>query len=87
MSDPGPERGAFRPPLHGGPEQWLGGGSDPVESFGNTVEQALHRLTLELAGLRAERDGLRLELEGIRAQLELTQQQLRDRERFSATFR
>jgi signal peptidase len=69
-----------------GPEQWLGG-PDPVQSFGNTVEQALQRLTIELAGLRAERDGLRLELEGIRTQLELTQQQLQDRDRFAATVR
>jgi signal peptidase I len=69
-----------------GPEQWLGA-PDPVESFGSTIEQALQRLTIELAGLRAERDGMRLELEGLRTQLQVTQQQLADRERFSATVR
>jgi signal peptidase len=69
-----------------GPEQWLGA-PDPLQSFGNTIEQALQRLTIELAGLRAERDGLRLELEGLRTQLQLTQQQLGDRERFAATVR
>jgi signal peptidase I len=60
---------------------------DPVESFGNTVEQALRQLSVELAGLRAERDGLRLELEGIRTQYDILRQQLADRDRFSATVR
>ena len=69
-----------------GPEQWLGA-PDPVESFGSTIEQALNRLTIELAGLRAERDGMRLELEGLRAQLQVTQQQLADRDRFATTVR
>lgn len=79
------EHGSFHR-VHASAEQWLGS-ADPVESFGNTVEQALHRLTVELAGLRAERDGLRLEIEGIRTQLELTQQQLADRDRFASTVR
>jgi signal peptidase I len=80
--------GGFPNPGHPatGPEQWLGA-PDPVESFGSTIDQALQRLTIELAGLRAERDGMRLELEGLRTQLQVTQQQLGDRERFSATVR
>jgi signal peptidase len=84
--DYGYRGGADMPRPVTGPEQWLGG-PDPIQSFGNTIEQALQRLTIELAGLRAERDGLRLELEGLRTQLQLTQQQLTDRERFAATVR
>lgn len=90
MSDTGDEfgmrsgTGPARPAT--GPEQWLGA-PDPVESFGSTIEQALNRLTIELAGLRAERDGMRLELEGLRAQLQVTQQQLADRDRFATTVR
>lgn len=90
MSDTGDEfgmgtgSGPARPAT--GPEQWLGA-PDPVESFGSTIEQALNRLTIELAGLRAERDGMRLELEGLRAQLQVTQQQLADRDRFATTVR
>src|SRR4051794_1201107 len=90
MTELGDDQGRGTPPdlprSATGPEQWLGA-PDPLQSFGNTIEQALQRLTIELAGLRAERDGLRLELEGLRTQLELTQQQLGDRERFAATVR
>src|SRR4051812_45473440 len=73
-------------PTTGGPDGWLGA-PDPVQAFGNTIDQALQRLTVELAGLRAERDGLRLELEGVRTQLQLVQQQLADRGRFETTVR
>ncbi|MCU1484457.1 MAG: hypothetical protein JWN67_1203, partial [Actinomycetia bacterium] len=91
MTNMGEEHGSgeqpwpTRPGTGVGPEQWLD--NDPLRSFGSTIEQALQRLTVELAGLRAERDGLRLELEGIRTQLELTQQQLADRDRFASTVR
>lgn len=74
------------PPLGSRPEQWLGA-PDPVETFGQTLEQALQNLSIELAGLRAERDGMRLELEGLRTQLELTQQRLADRDHFTSTVR
>ena len=65
----------------------LSGVTDPVQTFGSTVEQALEQLAHELAGIRAERDGLRVELEGIRSQLELVRAQLEDRERFASAVR
>jgi len=52
------------------PEEWLGA-VDGVTLFRQTMDEALRRLAVEVAALRAERDGLRLELEAIRAQLEL----------------
>ena len=68
MTDSGDEfeiGGHSRPSRPGaGPEQWLGA-ADPIESFGSTIDQALNRLTVEIAGLRAERDGMRLELDHV----------------------